>query len=59
MYNIMLELFVFFGIDKTPSTFAELIPWLITVFLSIAIVFYIFNLLFICIKSVERMGTKK
>lgn len=59
MYDLMLELFVFFGIDKAPANFAELIPWLITVFLSIAIVFYVFNLLFSFMRSFNQIWRDK
>lgn len=45
MATIFNDLCVFFGIESTPSNFAELIPWLFQVLLAIGIFLFVFNML--------------
>lgn len=56
MYDIVMELFESFGLDRMPETFAELIPWLIAVFVSLSIVIYFFDMMFIIVKSINGRG---
>lgn len=56
MYEIILDLFVEFGLDKMPETFPELVPWLITVFIGIGFVVYLLDMVFIVAKAVAGRG---
>lgn len=56
MYNLMLDFFRLFGLDIFPATFGELIPWLISVFIALFFVIYIFNLVFILVKNIGKKG---
>lgn len=56
MYEIILDLFAEFGLDKMPETFPELVPWLITVFIGIGFVVYLLDMVFIVAKVVAGRG---
>lgn len=56
MYEIILDLFTEFGLDKMPETFPELVPWLITVFIGIGFVVYLLDMVFIVAKAVAGRG---
>lgn len=56
MYEIILDLFKEFGLDKMPETFPELIPWLIAVFIGVGLVVYLLDMVFILAKAVAGRG---
>ncbi len=42
MNTIFADLCTFFGIESTPSNFAELIPWLFQVLLAVGLFLFVF-----------------
>lgn len=56
MYEIVMELFEVFGLDRMPETFPELVPWIIAVFISLCLIIYVFDMLFIIVKAVAGRG---
>lgn len=58
MYEIVLDLFKEFGLDRMPETFPELVPWLIAVFIGAGTVVYLLDMVFILVKAVAGRGRK-
>lgn len=56
MYEIVLDLFEEFGLDRMPETFPELIPWIIAVFIGVGVLVFMLDMIFILAKAFAGRG---